>query len=130
MALSTTSLPLLPYEEANPLGHDQGSLDGDEASAKAAGGKGSSSSSSSSVGPRPGPYSPPKKTRFESDAPDDIQLAMDITAALAKDKEIANSLPAPPTTGNINVVATASAGDGAGDAAADNVVPSTPPTLG
>ena len=71
-----------------------------------------------------------KKTRFQSDAPDDLQLAMDITAALAKDKEIANSLPAQTTTGNINVVAAASAGDGAGDAAADNVVPSTPPTLG
>ena len=87
------SAPPTPlYEEANPLGHDQGSLDGDEASAKAAGGKGSSSSSaSSSVGPRPGPYSPPKKTRFQRDAPDDLRLAMDITAALAKDTEIANT---------------------------------------
>ena len=59
-----------------------------------------------------------------------MQLAMDIAAALAKDKEASNALPAPASTGNINVVDPSSAGAGADDAAADNVVPSTPPTLG
>ena len=110
------------------MGPDQGTLDGDEVAAKPAGGKGSSSSSSSaSAGPRP---DPPKKTRFQSDAPDDLQLAMDISAALAKDKEASNILPAPATTGNINVAASSSTEDGTGDAAVDNVVPSTPPSLG
>ena len=107
------------------MGHDQGTLDGDEVAAKPTGGK--CSSSSASAGPRP---DPPKKTRFQSDAPDDLQLAMDIAAALAKDKEASNILPAPATTGNINVAAPPFTGDGTGDAAADNVVPSTPLSLG
>ena len=64
-----------------------------------------------------------------------MQLAMDIAAALAKDKEASNTLPAPASAGNINVVdpaaaAAAAAGAGADDAAAANVAPTTPPTLG
>ena len=58
-----------------------------------------------------------------------MQLAMDIAAALAKDKEASNTLPAPASTGNINVVDPAAAGAGADDAAAANVAPTTPPTL-
>ena len=118
------------FEEANPLGHDQSSMDAEEDVAIPPGGKGSSASSSSTSGTRPAPYSSPKKTRFQSEAPDDMQLAMDIAAALAKYKEASNTLPAPASTGNINVVDPASAGAGAGDAAADNVVPITPPALG
>ncbi len=60
-----------------------------------------------------------------------MQLAMDIAAALAKGKEASNTLPAPASTGNINVVdPAAAAGAGADDAAAANIAPSTPPTLG
>ncbi len=78
------------------FGHELG-LDNTDAVAKHAVGKGSSSSSSTN--PR---SDPPKKTRLQSDAPDDIQLAMDIAAALAKDKEATTLLPAPSTTGNIS----------------------------
>ena len=42
------------FEEANPFGHDQSSLEVDESAVKPLGGKGASASSSStSVGPRP-----------------------------------------------------------------------------
>ena len=105
-------------------------LDADDATAKPSGGKCSQAASSSASAPRPGPYSAPKKTRLQSDAPDDLQLAMDIAAALAKDKEASNTLPAPETTGNINAANPASAGAGSQDAPADNVAPATPPTLG
>ena len=125
------------FEEANPLGHDQSSMDAEEDVAIPPGGKGSSASSSSTSGTRPGPYSSPKKTRFQSEAPDDMQLAVDIAAALAKDKEASNTLPAPASIGNINEVdpaaaaaAAAAAGAGADDAAAANMAPTTPPTLG
>ena len=105
-------------------------LDADDATAKPSGGKCSQPAASSTSAPRPSPYSAPKKTRLQSEAPDDLQLAMDIAAALAKDKEASNTLPAPGTTGNINAANPDSADVGAHDAAAVNVAPATPPTLG
>ena len=121
-----------PCVEINPLGHDQSSMDADEDDALPLGGKGSPSLSSSTTGSRPGPYSG-KKSRIQSEAPDTLQLTLDIAAALAKGKDASNTLPAPAFTGNINVVEPAGAADagaGAADDPAGRVAPSTPPSSG
>ena len=78
------------------------------------------------------PYSG-KKLRSQSEAPDTLQLALDIAAALAKGKDATNTLPAPTVTGNINLVGPAGAADadvGAGADPAGKAAPSTPPSLG
>ena len=120
-----------PFEEINPLGHDQSSMDADEDDALPLGGKGSSSSSSATTGGRPGPYSG-KKLRSQSEAPDTLQLALDIAAALAKAKDASNKLPAPASKADINVVEAAGAADVGNGAAADPaaIVPPTLPASG
>ena len=118
----------IPIEKLNPLGLNQSSLDaeGDEDMPPLVGKASASSSSSSGVG-RPGPYSA-KKGRVQSEAPDTLQLALDIAAALAKAKDASNTLPAPASTASINLVEPVGAAAGNG-AAADPSGLVSPPTL-